>query len=247
MRIAFLLQILQPIFKKKYWTSLGLGVMCLALVLVVFLHRPGQDLKKLEQVTREYESWKKNPKVDEQFSLLAEKILASPLLRYYYLGDLSEQLLFLGHTGAAEKYSNRLLGRASLELPFFIKYSSISFMIHKNELQQALGASYRLKKEMLYDSSFLQGQALSFLFAMNLFRIALLEKTLSNFPEEFSAWVILENYLGKASPFHTFIKKSVTKRIQGMFQSNDQVFLKDFISFRKNEVAQLTKLSKTLP
>jgi len=183
-----------------------------------------------------YSKWKNNPGLNEHLDKLKKLMNKYPSLKQKYEGLIAQRLVLSNHFDEAMQFASVPIKKARQLLPHYATYSTNSLLIAKKNYSQALANSYRLRKEMMLDPSFLQGDKghSSILFALNLLRISLLEKKMRNDSAELNAWYEVENYL-KLKKDSKLEERELYSFLE-LFQSNRQLELADYINHRKAQI-----------
>lgn len=195
-----------------------LSVILLTITICRFWPSSNQDApKKVEELFSRFEK-KGDEKILKQLTTILDK---HPYLRLDYGDKIVEKLL----TDGKEPPSS-LLSKEHTS-PYLAKFSSVSLLIAKNELEKALGETIALQDTMLKDPSL---QKSSFLFALNLVRIANLQQALKHSQEELLAWKKVEELMKK--------DHDIALRLESSFQTNN-INLKDYIMHRKDQLVSM--------
>jgi hypothetical protein len=198
-------------FIKKYLKRFLYVVIILTLTIFSLEKYFSKD--KISEIEKNYFSWQKS--YDKKLlSKIDSDIKKFPYLFSKHNSNILQRRLYENDTDSYKKIEKIVKNKNKNSL---LKFSKISLLIERKEFEKALLESEELKRDIVNKKSSL--------FAINLFRIAFLEKELKNRKKELEALSFLEKYLLKIKnkPFLENFKK-------GSF-----TFF-DYISKRKKEI-----------
>lgn len=183
----------------------------------------------------------------EALSGLEKWIRRHPELHAKYDAAIAQKLLSSSESGLASGYASATLKRIGGFSPHYTQFSRTTLTITDGKLAEALAESKKLKAGMEEDLSFWdkRGRVIrygSLLYAYNLLRIAMLEKTAGSPEGELSAWRDLKKCAGwqDAQPDSIAYDPEAYLLIQENFHKQD-ISLLDYIKYREEKIATILK------
>jgi hypothetical protein len=184
-----------------------------------------------------YHKW--NGSVDA-LARLDKLIGRHPELHAKYDGLIAQKLLNSSKSGLAHSYASSALKRTSGFSPHYTAFAQGSLLIADGRLQEALTMAKELKANMDNDAPFWEKRSHivrhgSLLYAYNLLRIAILEKTAGSPQGELLAWEEFKKNAGwqDAQPTSKTYDSEAYLLIQQNFQKQ-ALSLADYIKYREN-------------
>jgi len=180
--------------------------------------------------------------------LKLEKIIRRhPELHAKYDGAIAQKLLSSSERGLANSYASAALKRVGSFSPYYTQFANVSLMIAEGNLADALGEAKGLKKSMESDDSFWERQSHvvrygSLLYAYNLLRIAMLEKTAGSGEGELLAWKELKQNAGWQGA--DIVSKTYDPEAYVLIRENFQkqeISLLDYINHREHKITTSAK------
>jgi hypothetical protein len=176
----------------------------------------------------------------EQFTKLQKIIRKHPELHAKYDGAIAQKLLSSSEGGLASSYGKAVLKRMGDFSPYHKDFSYGSLMVADQQYAEALQSAKALKSAMDADEAFWKKKSVvvrhgCILYAYNLLRIAMLEKTAGTPAGELSAWRDLKENAGwhGTQPTSKTYDPEAYLLIQENFQ-NQEVSLLDYIKYRED-------------
>lgn len=188
-----------------------------------------------------YDDWKKAFFKDEKkLNELKNIMTKNPNLKPNYEGLIYQDLIMSGNLKKEEVSIEKTLKRTKGDLPLFYEYSQVALLINDGKYEDALKKSRDLKSKLFTELS-KEGKASkgsSFLYSLNLLRIALLEGKLNNAVKELVAWKELQDYLNLAQKADRNEAQSVSKMFKEIFSENG-IELIDYIREREQKISSI--------
>ncbi len=213
-----------------------------------------------------YRKWSES---QEGFEKLEKLIRKHPELYQKYEGAIAQRLLlqttesFLPKTESSKevrpvskgsagssadslirKYAASALRRVGDFSPYYIRFSKESLLIGEGKLKEALEGAKKLKADMDKDEVFWsEGSQIirhgSLLYAYNLLRIAMLEKTAGSLDGELAAWKEFKHNAGWLGtvPSGKSYDPDAYLLLQQNFQKSD-ISLRDYVAYREKMIMQ---------
>lgn len=225
----------------------------ISIVLVVFLagcfalfqlsgRSSKKNFKEFLIANNLFTKWKEN-QLDNKDALdkLKKIIEELPQLKTKFEPAIAKQLLISQSGDVDSSLAAKTLKRIQKDQPYFSQFGYTTILISNNAYQDALEQAEKLKKNLDNDAEFWEKQSSEgsyghVLYAFNLLRLALLQKTVGSIQGEFLAW----NELEKRAGWHDTdnIEVSLKEReayalLEQNFQDSS-VSLKDWIQYRKH-------------
>lgn len=182
----------------------------------------------------------------EQFKTLQKIIRKHPELHAKYDSAIAQKLLSSSEGGLATSYGKAVLKRMGDFSPYYKDFSYGSLMVADQQFTEALQSAKDLKAAMDADDSFWEKKSAvvrygCILYAYNLLRIAMLEKTAGTPAGELSAWRDLKENAGwhGTQPTSKTYDPEAYLLIQENFQ-NQEISLLDYIKYREDILTSLT-------
>ncbi|MCP5507862.1 MAG: hypothetical protein H7A37_06140 [Chlamydiales bacterium] len=150
----------------------------------------------------------------EALEALVTILNVQPDLQAKYDGPIAQELLIRQKGEEAAPFADRVFNRTEKNnIPYFSNYGATSLTIANGDTEAALMQSKKLKELMLADKA---ENDYPYLYAYNLFRIAMLEQQQAHNAEELTAWQELKAFTkleqnempaetGEANPMQPFI------------------------------------------
>jgi hypothetical protein len=193
-----------------------------------------------------FQGFKKEPEADfliaemafrrwEKTSLAQLQTLLKkhPELHTKYDGPIARKLLASSEAGLAASFGKAALKRVKDLSPYHTHFSETSLLIGEGQLTEALAKAKELKNLIDSDTAFPGQKYGSILFAFNLLRIAMLEKTVGTKEGEKSAWQELKKHAGwSEEPFITKYDPEAFRLLAENFRSKE-ISLADYIRHRE--------------
>jgi hypothetical protein len=176
----------------------------------------------------------------EQFTKLQKIIRKHPELHAKYDSAIAQKLLSSSEGGLASSYGKAVLKRMGGFSPYYKDFSYGSLMVADQQYAEALQSAKALKSAMDADEAFWEKKSAvvrhgCILYAYNLLRIAMLEKTIGTPAGELSAWLRLKENAGwhGTQPTSKTYDAEAYLLIQENFQTQE-VSLLDYIKHRED-------------
>lgn len=174
-----------------------------------------------------------------------QKILKNhPELHAKYDGAIAQKLLSSSENGLAKLYAKATFKRIGDFSPYHSDFSKATLQIADNQLSEALQNAKALKESMEKDEAFWAKKSDvvrhgCILYAFNLLRIAMLEKSAGTPAGELAAWRALKENAGwlGAQPASKTYDPEAYYLIQENFQNQD-ISLLDYITYREAVISQ---------
>jgi hypothetical protein len=187
-----------------------------------------------------YQRWEGSK--GDHFVQLQKIIRKHPELHAKYDGAIAQKLLSSSESGLATSYGKAVLRRIGDFSPYYKDFSHCSLMIADHREVEALESAKALKASMDADEPFWEKKSAvvrhgCILYAYNLLRIAMLEKTAGTPAGELAAWRELKKNAGwaGAQPTSKSYDPEAYLLIQDNFQ-NQEVSLLDYIKYREENL-----------
>lgn len=177
--------------------QIGYAALVIVLLLVTasrfFSSRSSQNEKDYLEGIEALSALNTTDKTEESLDELKALVIRHPELQPAYDGVIGQQLLIQSQEPQAKPFIDRTFQRVEKELPSpYLNYAHTSLLISEGKQTEALEQAYRLKENMLAGLGN-KDTGGGVLYAFNLMRIALLERTFSHKELEEKAWEELKN------------------------------------------------------
>lgn len=181
--------------------------------------------------------------VDEALKRLISLMKSHPELHAAYDGILAQTLLNQGRVEEAQAYAEATLKRTQIdELPYYTDFGANTLLIEAKQYQASLEKAQALQEKMsaAISQSPITSQR-SFgeeLFAINLFRIAMLQQQLNDKAGELATWQLWKQYAGLDSAKTAPPLKVNPQAFRAVIQqlAIGSMALPDYITYRENEL-----------
>lgn len=169
----------------------------------------------------------------EALERLAAIIQRHPELHAQYDGIIAQTLINDGNNTETKRYSLSTLKRISQNhLPYYEAYATHTLLISDKKYSEALTQAIDLKQKMIQvaDSakSETQNNFGSMLFALNLFRIGMLQQQMGNDNEELKTWQEWDHYINSQKPISGVAFSILNQKI-----ADGKITLGDYIEQRQ--------------
>lgn len=152
---------------------------------------------------------------------------------------MAQKMLVLGDVPFAEKQAKEAFHRIGDRCPYYTRFSKTSLLVTKENFTEALRDAKQLKVDLEQDDAFWSGQNKTvrfgpYLYALNLFRIAVLEKQAGSPAAEKKAWEEVEK-LAQAKgevAMSKYYSPEAYLLLEQSF-SDEEISLHDYIQYRK--------------
>lgn len=169
----------------------------------------------------------------EALERLAAIIQSHPELHAQYDGIIAQTLINQGNNIEAKRYSISTLKRISQDnLPYYEAYATNTLLISDKKYSDALAQAIDLKQKMIQivesAKSETQNDFGSMLFALNLFRIGMLQQQMENRNEELKTWQEWDHYINSQKPISSVAFSILNQQI-----ADGKITLADYIEQRQ--------------
>lgn len=187
-----------------------------------------------------YRHWEGNK--GEGLARLQKILKDHPELHAKYDGAIAQKLLSSSENGLAKIYAKAAFKRMGDFSPYYTDFSKATLLIADDQLTDALQSAKLLKANMEKDEAFWnkKSEVIRYgciLYAFNLLRIAMLEKTAGTPEGELVAWRELKENAGwlGAQPTSITHDPEAYLLVQENFQNQD-ISLLDYIKYREESI-----------
>ncbi len=207
--------------------SIGIAGLILASVFI-YKWTSGNKKSGLEDylsASATYEKWSSDPSLDN-WQKLQKKMDPHPELYQKFGARIAQKYLYKGEVS---HYYFQSLSRNQESLGLYADYARTSEKIAQNQYEKALEEALHLKKQIPSDQ-------LGFLYALNLVRIASLQKELGLQGAELESWKELRSFSATDSPSQDLFTTEIGKKLASHFREG-QISLEDYILYREKLIS----------
>lgn len=230
----------------KYLTYALLGL--LALLIVFYRYGSSQAVQTEQsyiQAANDFAVFKAasndSTKASEALKQLESLMKKHPELHAAYDGGIAQTLLNRGLASDAKPYAEATLARTRIDdLPYYSDFGATTLLIASENYEEALDKSQAMQQQMSdiigKTSTTMERSFGDELFALNLFRIAMLQQQLGDKAGELNSWRLWKHYAGLEKDAATSVVKIDTQVFRGIIQqlAVGSLSLPDYISYREN-------------
>lgn len=231
---------------KGKWVLLflGAGIGVLFCSYHFLSYKEGAVRSNFQVATSTFQEWLHSNQIDsKQIDEVKHTLRHHPELAAQFGSLVAQKMLLLGDAPFAEKQTRPIFDQIEKECPYYVRFSRNSLEISKERFAEALQEAKSLKSDLQQDVSFWdkQNQGAHFgryLYAMNLLRIALLEKRAGTLQSEKMAWEEIEQLAQakKDSPAQKWLSSDTFQLLEDSFRENE-LSISDYMRYRKKEIA----------
>lgn len=230
------------------------GLIALIAVLIIFYRFSTSHTSKQEQdyiqAAQDFTLFTNSHASDaastEALQRLTAVMSSHPELHAAYDGTIAQTLLDKDKVSEAKPFALSTLARTrSDELPFYADFAATTLLIGEQQYQQALDKAQALQQQMIEELNKQTDDERSFgteLFAINLFRIGMLQQQLGNHAAEARTWKEWKQYAGLENG-ETLPAKVDTQAFRAVIQelAIGSFSLPDYIAYREKALMELKK------